>query len=186
MVVWPSIQDIKAIVFDFDGVFTDNKVYVSQDGQEMVRCDRGDGLGMDFLRLAVEEGVLTNDVFILSKEKNQVVKARADKMNIPCIHGVDDKLSYLAQHMQEKHGEKDLSKLVYLGNDLNDLSVILRVGFSVVPRDSHPVVAEIASSVLPADGGDGFVRMFVEKLLGIDNMSAEEIDERIYHSRDWH
>lgn len=181
-VEWPELPNVRAIVFDFDGVFTNNKVYVSQDGHESVQCDRGDGLGIDFLRKAVSRKLLTDDIFILSKETNQVVLARAAKLKLRCIHGVDDKLEFLESHIKQKHNESGLDNIIYLGNDLNDLPVIRRAGFSVVPSDAHEIIRRQASVILPENGGNGFVRDFVEILLGINKMTAEEIDEFIYHS----
>ncbi|MEY2940072.1 MAG: hypothetical protein RIS58_1059, partial [Actinomycetota bacterium] len=84
-----ALSAIKAIVFDFDGVFTDNKVIVSQDGSEFVVCDRGDGMGITLLK---EIGIR---MMILSKEKNPVVSARGSKLGIEVIQGCDDKLPAL-------------------------------------------------------------------------------------------
>ena len=62
------------------------------------------------------------------------------------------------------------------GNDLNDLPLLRRAGWSVVPADAHPLVRAIADVVLPEHGGESFVRRFVERMLGIDRMTDEEID----------
>jgi 3-deoxy-D-manno-octulosonate 8-phosphate phosphatase (KDO 8-P phosphatase) len=71
--------------------------------------------------------------------------------------------------------------VIYLGNDLNDLPVILRAGFSVAPADAHERVCRAASVVLPQAGGNGFVRAFVERLLDIQNMTTEELHELVHH-----
>ena len=90
-----KINSLDAIIFDFDGVLTDNKVYVFQDGKEAVKCNRADGLGFDILR----ENKLP--VFILSTEKNEVVKFRAEKLGVPAIHGVDNKGETLKKLVDE-------------------------------------------------------------------------------------
>lgn len=154
----PSLpSDIDLIVFDFDGVFTDNKVYTSQDGSEMVQCDRRDGLGLDLLR---KEGYA---MFILSTETNPVVEARAKKIGLKSVFGCGNKLNFLQTYMKEH--EIDPSKTIYVGNDINDLEAMQFVGFPVAPNDAHPDILRIASLVLRADGGDGAVRELCEIIL---------------------
>jgi YrbI family 3-deoxy-D-manno-octulosonate 8-phosphate phosphatase len=174
-VTWPPLAAVHTIAFDFDGVFTDNKVYVGQDGAEMVRCDRADGLGIDLLRAAQARGKLKADVFVLSKERNPVTEARARKLKLACHPACDDKLAFMEKRMTSFAG------LIYVGNDLNDLPVMLRAGFSVAPADAHERVKAIASAVLPQPGGHGFVRAFVERLLDIEHMTPEELHELVHH-----
>jgi len=177
---WPDLRSIHTVVFDFDGVFTNNKVYLNQNGDESVRCDRADGLGLNFLNYYCSRNKLKIGQLILSKEKNPVVLARANKLNIECKHGVSDKKQFLTRYFKNREPNNDLfSGLVYLGNDLNDLPMIKVAGFSVVPNDAHPIVKRYASVVLHSNGGDGFVREFIEKLMCIDDMSTEELDELI-------
>ncbi len=180
-VAWPQLAHIHTIAFDFDGVFTNNKVYVTQEGLELVRCDRGDGLGINFLQSCIRRGVLNAEVFILSKEPNPVVLARAKKLKLECRHGVSDKLAFMDEYLASRNlGQQDPYRgLVFLGNDLNDLPLMSRGGWSVAPEDAHPKVKEMASAVLPWRGGEGFVRAFVERLLGIDHMTTEEIYELV-------
>ena len=78
----PPLANIHTVVFDFDGVFTDNKVWVDQDGRESVRCDRGDGLAFDLLRNFKSKKKFDAEFFILSKETNAVVLARAKKLKL--------------------------------------------------------------------------------------------------------
>lgn len=179
---WPHQADVHTIVFDFDGVFTDNKVYVGHDGAETVRCDRGDGLGINFLQSCKRRGLLNAEMFILSKESNPVVMARAAKLKIECRHGIADKLGFMEAYLASRNlGNSDpYCGLVFLGNDLNDLPLIQRAGFSVVPHDAHDRVKRAASVVLPQSGGEGFVRAAIEKLLGVDDMTLEAIHELVF------
>lgn len=174
---------VHTIAFDFDGVFTNNKVYVSETGIEHVRCDRADGLAIDMLRSYKRKRGLSFEMIILSKEKNPVVAARARKLQIQCIPGLDQKLICLKTYFQcARPGDADpFSGLIYLGNDLNDLPVIERAGFSAVPADAHPLLRSVASAVLDTAGGCGFVREFVERLLRIDRMTKEELYELIHN-----
>ncbi len=145
---------IGLVVFDFDGVFTDNKVYTAQDGTETVMCDRRDGLGVKMLR---EHGV---PMFILSLETNPVVAARARKLQLDVEGGCEDKAEFLEQYLQEH--DIGSENLIYMGNDLNDLEAMKLAGFSVAPADAHPRVVEIADLVVTATGGNGAVRELCE------------------------
>jgi YrbI family 3-deoxy-D-manno-octulosonate 8-phosphate phosphatase len=153
-----SLPDsIQAVVFDFDGVFTDNRVLVFQDGSEAVLCDRGDGWGLGQLK---KTGV---PLLILSTETNPVVQARADKLGIPCMHGIQDKGAALSQWLVE-HG-LDAMQVVYVGNDANDLPCLEMVGFRVAVADAHPSIQAVADLVLENAGGRGAIRELCDLLL---------------------
>jgi 3-deoxy-D-manno-octulosonate 8-phosphate phosphatase (KDO 8-P phosphatase) len=164
----PPYSKIHTIVFDFDGVFTDNKVWVDERGRESVSCDRADGLAFDLLRRYVVIKNWQLSYFILSQEKNPVVSVRCKKMNVSCIQSVEDKREFLRAYLRER----DLTHegLVFIGNDLNDLGAIQDAGLSVAPSDAHPFVLESADLVLPRKGGQGFVRAFIENLIGADDL----------------
>ena len=148
---------IEQIIFDFDGIFTDNKVYTAQDGKEIVMSDRRDGLGVEMLHNA------QIPMLILSKETNKVVAARAAKMKIDVQDSCNDKAIFLTQYFADN--DIDPANVIYMGNDLNDLHAMESVGFSVAPADSHPEVIKIASLVLSENGGQGAVRALSEFIL---------------------
>jgi YrbI family 3-deoxy-D-manno-octulosonate 8-phosphate phosphatase len=148
---------IQAVVFDFDGVFTDNRVLVFQDGSEAVLCDRGDGWGLAQLK---KTGL---PLLILSTEKNPVVQARADKLGIPCLHGIQEKGAALSQWLLERG--LDAKQVVYVGNDANDLPCLEMVGFRVAVADAHPSVLEVADLVLENAGGRGAIRELCDLIL---------------------
>lgn len=145
-----SLASIRLLVFDFDGVMTDNRVVVFEDGREGVLCSRGDGMGMDRLR---EAGL---PVAVLSKEGNPVVSARCRKLKIPCIQGVGDKLPVL-QGLVAEQGI-GLADVAYMGNDINDLECMQAVGLAIAPADAEPPILRIAGLVTIAKGGFGAVR----------------------------
>ena len=149
--------NIGMVVFDFDGVFTDNKVITFQDGREAVNCDRRDSLGLNLLKKA---GV---PMMILSTETNPVVSARGRKLGLPVEGGCGDKASYL-RSMFASRGILPES-VIYLGNDLNDLEAMTLVGYPVAPSDAHPDILRIAAHVLQTPGGHGAVREFCEYAL---------------------
>ena len=144
------IDRVRVVAFDFDGVFTDNTVYVSEKGEESVRCWRGDGLGLQKLAAAGIES------FILSTETNAVVAMRAKKLKSLCFHGVADKLEELTRLVAERG--VDLSETAYVGNDINDADCLRAVGLAIVVADAHPDVMGIAHYVTRRAGGRGAVR----------------------------
>lgn len=148
---------LELIVFDFDGVFTDNKVYTSQDGVEAVMCDRRDGLGIAMLK------ELNIPMFILSTETNPVVITRGKKMGLKVHHGRKNKKEFLTEYFQ-KHNINS-KNVIYVGNDINDFEAMKLVGYSVCPRDAHQKIKEVASYVLNDRGGDGAVRELSELLI---------------------
>jgi 3-deoxy-D-manno-octulosonate 8-phosphate phosphatase (KDO 8-P phosphatase) len=143
-------EHIRLIAFDFDGVFTDNTVYVSERGEESVRCWRGDGLGLQRLDAAGIESI------ILSTEANAVVAMRARKLKRFCLHGVADKLKELTRLAAERGVA--LSETAYVGNDINDADCLRAVGLAIVVADAHPDVMDIAHYVTRLPGGRGAVR----------------------------
>jgi 3-deoxy-D-manno-octulosonate 8-phosphate phosphatase (KDO 8-P phosphatase) len=146
----PSLVEIRFAVFDFDGVFTDNRVWTNERGEESVACWRGDALG---LRRLEEVGV---EHLILSTETNEAVAARARKIRATCVQGVEDKLPVLEQEVARRG--VSLGETAYLGNDVNDAGCLEAVGLSVVPADAWPEVVPLARLVLTRDGGRGCVR----------------------------
>ena len=179
--LFPTLTDIHTVAFDFDGVFTDNKVWIDQDGCESVRCDRGDGLAFDLIRVFQQQGKLNAKFFILSKEQNPVVLARAQKLKLDCYYGIGNKLTFMRDYLATRFpsSQDSLAGLVYLGNDLNDLPLMQCAGYAVAPIDAHPQVQKIADLVLEQRGGEGFVRSFIERLLGINQLTQEEMHELI-------
>ena len=155
-----NINNIDVFVFDFDGVLTNNLVYVNQDGIESVVCSRADGLAFDVLR------ELEKPAYFLSTEKNQIVSARANKLNIPVLQGINNKVDALKE-IANKEGF-NLQNILYVGNDLNDYQAMKLCGFSVCPADSHPKIKEVSGIVLKTNGGSGVVRELLEDLLGLD------------------
>ena len=147
-VSWPSRIDL--VVFDFDGVMTDNRVHVDQRGKESVSCSRADGLGIASL---LKSGVRS---MVLSTEENPVVAARCRKLRLQCHQGLKDKADYLGKLLRKE--DIDARRVVFVGNDSNDLGCLRMVGFPVVTADAHASVRSSAAWVLSRPGGRGAVR----------------------------
>ena len=145
-----DLAEVCLVVFDFDGVFTDNRVWTSESGAESVACSRSDGLG---LRRLDEVGVA---YVIVSTETNPVVAARAAKLAVDCVQGVDDKLAVVRAEAAVRG--IGLEAVAYVGNDINDAACLGAVGLPVVPADAWPEVVPLARLVLSRAGGHGCVR----------------------------
>ncbi len=144
------IRAVRFALFDFDGVFTDNRVYVFEDGREAIRCTRLDGLG---LRKLEASGV---EPMIVSTEVNKVVRARADKLKVGCVHGTEDKVA-VAERECAARG-LTFEQVAFVGNDINDLPLLKAVGLPIVVRDAHPDVTGVALYQTRWLGGQGAVR----------------------------
>lgn len=149
---------IKLLVMDFDGVLTDNRVWVDEQGQESVAANRSDSLGLENLRKQTQV-----EVMVISRETNPVVKARCQKLSIPVVQSVLQKDEALIKVMREKC--IDPINVVFMGNDINDLPAFDVVGFSVAPMDAHPEVLRRADLVLSGKGGKGAVRELCDLIL---------------------
>lgn len=152
---WPERIDL--VVFDFDGVMTDNRVLVSADGGEAVLCDRSDGLGVSMLR---KRGL---EMAVLSTETHPVVEARCRKLGIACRQGLADKQAALLTLVRERQVE--LEHTIYVGNDANDLGCFASAGFAIAVADAHASALERADFVLSRPGGQGAVRELCDLLL---------------------
>ena len=144
------LRAVRMVIFDFDGVFTDDAVYVSEDGRESVRCWRGDGLG---LRKLDALGIAT---MILSAEVNPVVGLRARKLKITCHQGVEDKRAVLTRIAAD--AGVSLAEIAYVGNDINDALCFSAVGVAIAVQNAHPDVVGCAHYRTDTAGGYGAVR----------------------------
>jgi 3-deoxy-D-manno-octulosonate 8-phosphate phosphatase (KDO 8-P phosphatase) len=144
------IRRTRMVAFDFDGVFTDNMVYVFEDGSEAVRCSRSDGLGLEKLKKLGIETV------IISTEANPVVSARARKLKIQCVQNCEDKRAVLQEIAHEKG--ISLTEIAFVGNDINDLPCLECVALPIVVHDAHRDVLATARYQTKSPGGNGAVR----------------------------
>jgi 3-deoxy-D-manno-octulosonate 8-phosphate phosphatase (KDO 8-P phosphatase) len=159
-----DLAAVRLVVFDFVGVFTDNTVYVAEDGTESVRCWRGDGLGLTAVqRLGLQ-------VLILSTEVNPVVTARSRKLRVECVQGCEDKRARLEAIVRERG--LTLEQVAYVGNDVNDLGCLEAVGLPVVVGDAHPSVLSAARLRTERPGGRGAVREVCDLLVAVHTRAS--------------
>jgi N-acylneuraminate cytidylyltransferase len=154
----PSVAvDVDALVTDFDGVHTDDRAFVDENGNESVSVSRSDGMGIALLR---KQGL---PILILSTERNPVVAARAAKLGVDVLQGVDDKATALKAWLDERKIAP--ARTAYVGNDINDLACLELVGWPVVVPNVPSVVRQAARVVLARDGGNGAVRELCDMIL---------------------
>lgn len=151
-----DLTTVRFAVFDFDGVFSDNRVWTNDQGEESVACFRGDTYG---LRRLDEVGV---QYLIITSETNDAVAARARKMRVDIVKGIEDKLPVL--HAEVERRGVSLAETSYLGNDVNDAECLAVVGLPVVPADAWAEVVPLARLVLTRNGGHGCVREFCDAI----------------------
>lgn len=163
----PAIRDalarVRLVAFDFDGVMTDNRVYVDETGREAVACSRFEGLGLDRLRAC---GI---GLCIISTEVNSVVARRAEKLKLPVEHGVGDKVAAL-RHFADMHAV-DLADCAFVGNDINDRPALQAAGIPIVVGDCHPSVAHLGLYRTERPGGHGAVREICDLIADIHEAS---------------
>jgi len=152
------------LALDFDGVFTDNRVLVDEDGREAVWCHRGDGHGLAALREVVP-------IVVLSTEQNPVVAARCEKLGLPYVQGLGaDKETALRRVARERG--VDLEEVAFVGNDVNDLGCFAAAGLAVAVADAVPEVRAAADYVLSAAGGHGALRELADAVLAADDQKG--------------
>ena len=147
-----KFRTIKFIVFDFDGVFTDNNVYTDQNGNESVISSKFDGFGLKKLK---DFGI---SLFILSTEKNKVVEKRAKKLEISFIQNISSNDKAIELKKLVENNNLNYDSVAYMGNDINDIQCLLDCGLPIVVNDCHPEVIKYADYVTNTNGGHGAVR----------------------------
>ncbi|GAA3137036.1 hypothetical protein GCM10010466_29830 [Planomonospora alba] len=160
----PEPIDVDAVITDFDGVHTDDRAYVDEDGREMVAVSRSDGMGVSLLR---RSGV---KIMIMSTERNPVVSARARKLGVPVLQGLTDKRTVLRDWLAIEG--LDPARVAYVGNDVNDLGPMSDVGWPVAVPEAHPRVRAAARVVLTRPGGAGAVRELCDRVLAARTETA--------------
>ena len=149
-------SSLQCIFYDFDGVMTDNRVLVDETGKEAVFANRSDGLAVGKIKgLGIPQ-------VIVSTEVNPVVEKRAEKIKIPCIHGVESKKEIVEKYCAD-HGY-DMQKVMFIGNDLNDEEVMRAVGLCGAPADAEDEILIFADWISSRKGGYGVIRELYREL----------------------
>lgn len=151
------ISNLKLIGYDFDGIHTDNRVILDENGVESVIVNRSDGLAVNRIKqIGIHQVIITT-------EANQVVRKRGQKLGIPVLDGVGNKKDQLVAYCDEK--KIDLQNVAFVGNDINDLEVMLTVGLSICSADAADEIKKISNIVLFSNGGKGCIREILSMVL---------------------
>ena len=145
-----KLSNIKLAIFDFDGVFTNNKVIVSEDGFESVVCCRSDGIGLSRIN---QIGIKS---YVISSELNPVVKARCKKLKIPVIQGVENKKKAIEELCKSINISP--KECLFLGNDINDICALEIVGCPIGVADAYEEINNYIIHKTKTRGGEGAVR----------------------------
>jgi N-acylneuraminate cytidylyltransferase len=153
----PIPPEVQILLLDFDGVLTDNRVWVNGTGDEWVAANRGDGWGIARLK---EKGV---QIAVLSTETNPVVSSRCRKIGVECFQGLEDKASAVEALLAERSIKPE--NAIFIGNDENDISAFSKVACALVVQDAHPSALAKADIILKHKGGYGAVREVCDMLI---------------------
>jgi 3-deoxy-D-manno-octulosonate 8-phosphate phosphatase (KDO 8-P phosphatase) len=153
-----SARDIRVIVSDVDGVWTDGKIIYAGDRSEIKEFNVRDGLGA---KLAQRAGIT---IVLLTSRSSAALARRAKELGISELHqGATNKLTACEEILQKLAASFD--QVLYIGDDLPDLAPMLRAGLSAAPADAAPEVHQAATWKLNAPGGRGAFRELIERLL---------------------
>jgi YrbI family 3-deoxy-D-manno-octulosonate 8-phosphate phosphatase len=155
--VWKQKLDkIKLLVLDVDGVMTDGGMYYSENGDQIKKFNTKDGMAIQHL---TKNGYQV--AIISSGYTTEMIQKRAELLGVQRVYvGRDPKLTVLNQFCEELGIE--LNQVAIIGDDVNDLPVIKKVGFSAAPSDAMNVVKSNVDVILTKKGGDGCVREFID------------------------
>lgn len=161
----------KLILTDIDGVWTDGGMYYDATNVELKKFNTYDSAGVLFAHnLHIPVGIITG-------ENTQIVQRRADKLKVDyCYLGVKDKLSVVKNLCKEL--SITLAQVAYIGDDLNDMDVLSKVGFAGVPVSAPEYVKQLANVSLSKKGGEGVFREFVEMIIGEEQL--RKIIHKVY------
>ena len=152
------IKPIQLLLMDVDGTLTDGRLYYNADWVESKTFDVTDGFGIHLLH---DYGIKTG---IVTGRNSRIVTERARELKIGIVHqGPNPKDETLEKILQDQNLEEH--QVAFIGDDLFDIPLINRVGFSAAPADAHPLVRERVHFVCEKDGGRGAVRQVCELIL---------------------
>jgi len=157
------MKDIKLVLTDIDGVWTDGGMYYDETGNEFKKFHTYDSAGVLWCRhLGIKIGILTG-------EETDMVQRRADKLKVDYLfQNTKNKLAIAKDLCKELN--IDLSQIAYCGDDLNDMEIISAVGFSACPSSAPKYVQSICDVVLAKKGGEGAFREFIEEHIAAERM----------------
>ena len=155
-----KIKKIKLIATDVDGVLTDGGMYYSSKGDTLKKFQAIDGMAVSILKRN------TIPTVIITKERNQIVKQWSSKMNIDRLFdGIKNKEKIVPKLC--KLYSLSENNIAYIGDDVNDLEILKRVGFSITPKDGNLEVKKIVDCICKSSGGEGVLREICDLVISV-------------------
>lgn len=154
-----SLRKIKFLVLDVDGTMTDGGVYITEKGEQMKKFNARDGMGIKVaIKAGIEVGIISHSMI------SEMVDSRAQMLGMKYVYiGQKPKIEILKDWIHQM--EISLEEVAFIGDDINDLELIEKVGFSASPADGVKVVKEKVDLILNMKGGEGCVREFIDEYL---------------------
>ena len=153
-------KSIKIVLTDVDGVLTDGGMYYSKNGEVMKKFNTRDGMGVELLS---KNHIGT---IIITKEKSEIVKQRGKKIKVLKTYiGISKKENLLEKICKEN--KVSLNNIAYIGDDINDLEIMKRVGFSATPKNGIEKIKNISDYICESNGGDGVFREITELIISL-------------------
>lgn len=161
---------IDLLVFDCDGVLTGGRIIYDENGSEAKNFDAHDGMGFLLLRQTnIRTAVITG-------RKSDLLQRRCNDLKIDHVfQGVANKLECLKNLLAEL--DYDLSRVLYMGDDWNDIPVMFAAAYSVCPADAMDSIRELADHVTTRPGGRGAVRECIELVLSKKGLLDQAISD---------
>ena len=148
--IWELLD---GIIFDFDGVFSDNKVMTGTNSNEYVNSSKSDSIALNaFRKMTRSFGKNDFKIICISGEKNLSVSNRCAKLNLPFRIAESDKTSIANEEFD------DITKVLYVGNHLNDFRLMVNCGLKWCPSDSHPLIKQLSNKILKTKGRGSCLR----------------------------
>ncbi|AIT08662.1 3-deoxy-D-manno-octulosonate 8-phosphate phosphatase [Candidatus Francisella endociliophora] len=167
-----NLKDIKLLIFDIDGVLTDSKIIISNDGNEFKNFNVKDGLGLVLVqKLGIKIAIITG-------KESKIVQDRLTKLGVDpedIFQGQKNKLKAY-ESLKVKYSLQD-QNIAYMGDDLPDLILMNKVGLSATPVDSISIVKKYSNYICKSRGGDGAAREFCDYIIEQLGLYDKVIDD---------
>lgn len=158
-----NFKKFKIFAMDVDGVLTDGSMYYSKDGEVIKKFNTRDGMGIELLH---KKGVIP---VIITRENSEIVIKRAEKLKVEEVYiGAEDKLE-IVKKLRKKYNA-NFNEIAYIGDDINDIPLLKKVGFSSCPFDAVDEVKKIVKYICKTKGGEGAVREVVDIIRGEEDV----------------
>ena len=158
MTLYEQLKKIKMVLFDVDGVLSDGRIIIDNNGMEYKSFYARDGLG---IKMLIDHGIVCG---VITGRESGIVTHRMEELKIEEVHqGVKDKLK-VYEDIKTKYGFDD-SEIAFVGDDIPELDIFMKVGIAFAVGDAHPELKKYADYITQAKGGKGAVREITDLIM---------------------